>query len=369
MKNPPTLADACIATALDKHFYGFKANAHNTVVRNMLREVAHARKFVLDAPMSRFLADLSDSFWRGGLRKRHHMLDNARQFARLPHALTWIECSYHADYIERIKEIKGQGVVTLGGNNPERVGWLLRQHPKNEAAFNCVEVRSSVRDPARVFMHPMASAWCADDSPSPWPRFLGIGEFRIDDEGGNVSEAVVEMPGYRSNQVHWHAFLGDLFTAQMLQDLYERLAHTGSHPSAIVKPVVSLRTIWALLATINDLPVKIELVEPSKGFVARGSYKKFLKHSIVHLTVPETRFRKVLFKVAALLRRRAHQVRAHWRKDWLHPLSPLCDHVWEAQGKHNVCTRCHGHKIFIAEHQRGDASLGFVTHDYDVHRE
>jgi hypothetical protein len=47
----------------------------------------------------------------------------------------------------------------------------------------------------------------------------------------------------------------------------------------------SPRTLWALLTTINDLPVTIENIEPSKGYVARGRYKKFLQHSVVHLTV------------------------------------------------------------------------------------
>ena len=40
-----------------------------------------------------------------------------------------------------------------------------------------------------------------------------------------------------------------------------------------------LRTLWGLLATLNDLPVVIENVTPSRGYIARGSYKKFLEHS------------------------------------------------------------------------------------------
>jgi len=128
---------------------------------------------------------------------------------------------------------------------------------------------------------------------------------------------------------------------------------------------MSARDLWILLATINDLPVTIEHIEPNKGYVARGSYKKFLAHSIVHLTVPETRWHKLVTKTAATLRRRAHQVRGHWRNDWHKPLSKLCEHEFDAQ---MICRRCHGHKIWIAEHQRGDASLGFVTHDYKLHK-
>jgi hypothetical protein len=38
-----------------------------------------------------------------------------------------------------------------------------------------------------------------------------------------------------------------------------------------------------LLATINDLPVSTNVVTPSKGFVAKGNYRRFLTHSVVTL--------------------------------------------------------------------------------------
>jgi hypothetical protein len=132
---------------------------------------------------------------------------------------------------------------------------------------------------------------------------------------------------------------------------------------------IPIGDLWVLLATINDLPVKIEEIKPAKGYVARGRYRRFLAHKVITLTVPETRYRKLVLRTAALLRRRAHQVRGHWRLDWIHPPSTRCEHLWQPDGKHLVCSRCSGHKIWIAEHQRGDASIGFVTHDYTVERE
>ena len=359
MTAPPTLADACIATALDKHFFG--RGARSDFLRSQLLPVAKARKFVLDSTMSRFLADLSDNFWHGGLRKRVRMLDSARRLARLPHALTWIEFAYHGQYIERIRELKSQGVGDFSGRNPECMGWLLRQHPHNEAAFSCIEIRSSVRRPDRVFIHPVGAAWCADDNPSPWRRFP--------DAQTIASEAVTGMQGLHSMQAaHWFPFLGHALTVELLD------AMTGSlednlEPTMVdvaSKPAVALRAVWALLATINDLPIKIETIEPSRGYVARGSYKKFLQHSVIHLTVPETRWRQLVLKTHAVLRRRAHQVRGHWRRDWRNPLTRTCEHDFDEQ---MICRRCRGRQLWIQEHQRGDASIGFVTHDYEVHHE
>jgi hypothetical protein len=148
--------------------------------------------------------------------------------------------------------------------------------------------------------------------------------------------------------------------------LQRALTMTEKGDTAAIKPSLLIRGLWALLATINDLPVKIEYVTPSKGYVARGQYKKFLAHSVIHLNVPESRWQKLLRATAVKVRKRAHQVRGHWRDDWRQPLAKHCDHVYD---EHMRCKHCHGHKIWIAEHQRGDASLGFVTHDYEIHRE
>jgi hypothetical protein len=366
MKNAPTLADACIASLFDKRMYG--APGERTAAhRPLLRDVAAARKFVLDGPMSRYLADLSEDFWRGGLRKRLRMLENARQLARAPHALTWIEYSYGAHYIKRIIEKGGQGVAGIGGQDPQRMGWLIRQHATNAAAFMACEIRSTIGIPDRAFIHPVGMAWCADDAPSPWPRFppqsvfddyLGAAAAKI----GWGSEGVVEMTGYRSTQAHWHAFLGDAMTTAMIETMMGKVANEDQIAAA-GKPAVSLRALWALLATINDLPVVIESIEPSKGYVSRGSYKKFVTHSVIHLTVPETRWYKITNKVAAILRRRAHQVRGHWRIDWRARPIKGCEHEWDAE---MTCRKCGGHQLWISEHQRGDASLGFVIHDYDI---
>jgi hypothetical protein len=107
----------------------------------------------------------------------------------------------------------------------------------------------------------------------------------------------------------------------------------------------TLRRVWALLATVNDIPVEARSVIQSKGFIARGSYHRFLDHKVITLRVPDkVDLKKMARDVVAISRRRAHQVRGHWRKDHWRP----------------------DERIWVHEHQRGDASLGFVMHDYVV---
>jgi hypothetical protein len=107
-----------------------------------------------------------------------------------------------------------------------------------------------------------------------------------------------------------------------------------------------LRYLWALLATINDLPVTFTDVRASKGYVARGRYRKFSDHRVINLKVPAARYRRIAARAIAVSRRRAHEVRGHWRRDYRHE----------------------GQRLWIREHTRGDASLGWVRHDYTVTR-
>lgn len=355
MKHAPTLADACIATALDKSMAGMPG-PNNQQIRTLLLKVATARKFVLDHDMSGYLCDLSRGFWRGGQRKRFALLENARRMARLPHQLTWIEFEYPA-YLQRAQSAHGMSILRPGtvfptDPLPARVGWLLRQHPGIETAFIASEVADSLIKPGRVQTHPVSIVWCADDAMPPW-RTIKL--YKDEPDG----EYLMMMGGYRSRQVAWtFTWKEELSTGLM------RAIRRAAGPAAL-KPTLLIRDLWALLATINDLPVKIEAVQPSRGYVARGNYKKFLQHSVVHLNVPESQWRKLVAKSAIMLRKRAHQVRGHWRKDWRHPLSVLCEHIFDAE---MVCRNCRGRQVWVHEHQRGDASIGFVTHDYEVHQ-
>jgi hypothetical protein len=353
-KNPPTLADAVLMTALDKA----SPYRQKPEICRFLERIAYARKFVLDVPMSKYLADLSITFWRGNRKKQSIMLENARRMARLPHKLTWIEFEFASGYFVRSKEIGSLKIADINGKEPLRYGWLIEQHEKVETAFKATEIRTSSKLHGNAFTHPLSIQWCSDDSPLMWEMY------QVLQAGDRImgAEWMAQMEGYESSQLGWTSTFSWETSDDMLRWMVGATKHNPDNYPVLL-PRMPIRDLWALLATINDLPVKITTVEPSRGYMARGNYKKFLKHSIVHLTVPETQFRRLIAKSAVLLRRRAHQVRGHWRNDWRHPLSVLCEHVYDEE---MCCINCRGRQLWIAEHQRGDTSLGFVTHDYEV---
>jgi hypothetical protein len=319
--------------------------------------LSHARRFVLDETASRFLSDLSHANCgqNATLPRVNRAIETCRILARLPHAITWIEYDARAERrrtLEAYRDWVTSGDFTNHDPSkprldvPElltpRLGWLLRQHPSIDTAFRCTTVvEEDTASPGQgPYMLPWDEVWVTDDSPLPhWPRVDG-GSDRViwhvegnPEQSGPVSAAfVIGVPGYHNPH------FGMIENAQ--SRLWRRAINQMMHIS-----MGGLRPVLTLLAAINDIPIGVKHVTQTHGFVAQGRYRKFLSHSVITITLPKGRDpQKVARAIIAAARRRAHQVRGHWRRDWRHE----------------------GNRIWIKEHQRGDASLGFVTHDYRV---
>jgi hypothetical protein len=313
--------------------------------------VAGARKFVLDTPMSAFMADLGYVSLNAcpTMAKRQHLCESLRKLARLPHAQTWIEYDKQA-HRKRVKEAYHPEIAAEIDSVPDRSGWLLMQHPKVETAFMALHCTSHSWEANERVDKPNAAqfaySWTADDSVPPWPRdpfYHRERKAKID----QIDELQVSSPegiltgvlGYRSQSVSLNS------APHLSKDAREKLQFLAINSFDPMGELAhDMRYLWSLLATINDLPTSLAEVKPSHGYVSRGSYKKFSAHTVISLTVPAKRYRIVAKRAIAVARRRGHQVRGHWRINRFHA----------------------GEKIWIREHVRGDTSLGFVIHDYTV---
>jgi len=327
-----------------------------------------ARRFVLDNEMSAFLADLNFQTFTGRWlhikphRRRMHFcrgIDSVRHFARLPHRVTWVEFSSSRLY-GRTKEIlrdmppEERALTPIIGDDPLMVppprpvdilreevgkeGFLCWQHDKIETAFSARPwVRQSDGESGSL---PVALMWNTEDGPLPWRQSRLLLPVCLD-LGITPSEWVLMGKGYIRDNVGFRSVAGDLDTPHY-DDTSPRMYQAQEYVQA------RMQILWSFLSTLNKIPLVGERkIVRSHGFIARGRYRRFLEHSVITLTIPaKADPRKVAKGVLSELRRRAHQVRGHWRDDWHQP-------------KGNKA-------LWIAEHQRGDASLGFVTHDYSV---
>jgi hypothetical protein len=366
MKPAPTLIDTLYRLSFRPETNsGWKSNL------SMRNALLSARRFVVDAPMSAFMAELANEpFLRAGRGSPlvPRIADSLRVSARLPHEAIWIEYSLHA-YQTRANALRGMSQPNLH-ETPMREGWLIQQHPTIDSAHIMHLFTDDTRPDEHGFQlwtFPFAFAWCSDDNPLPWqltvalrhepdpdsePLYasavlVGLGDYNRDNVG-YVRSPLIDDPQYRAN-VHAYSYLLEEWTGV-------------------------IRRVWALLATIDHLPLTKGEVRQSKGFLARGRIRKFLDHTTITLNIPGKRDTRVLArKVIALAHRKRHEVRAHWRDDWRHPPGRSCNpHLWEIvddQADHIRCELCGGRQTYIRKHERGDASLGYVTHDYAVHHD
>jgi hypothetical protein len=354
MKKAPTLADAMIRE-WSRPLYRRALDPNNVIAQS----IAKARKFVLDANMSAFMADLAYAslLTCHNTGKAHKLLDGMRQLARLPHDLTWIEYDFHAKAQRAVHEY-GATINLNPEQRPDKCGWICWQHPTLPTAFMAVECSSQSFNQQGEKQGvpqatPFAYGWRTEDGPPPWASMPVRGH-------AHPEGYLTGIMSYRSDSVR---VIAPPHLPREFIDYY--LEHTAYNP---LKEVSSdLRYLWALLATINDLPTKMMDVRSAKGYIGRhGKYHKFVDHKVIHLTVPAKAYKRVAQRAIAIARRRAHDVRGHWRRHWMHRPATFCEHRWEAHGNDVSCPLCGGKRIWIPSHQRGDASLGFVMHDYNV---
>jgi hypothetical protein len=381
VKKPPTLADAVIRE-WTKPIYR-RIDPNNWLANN----IASARKFSLDDAMSGFLADLAYASLLATHTKAKAslLLDGLRVQARLPHKLTFIEFNKQAQ-AERAHSEYGATVDIRHGRLPDRSGWLCMQHPQIETAFMAINCSSHAWDAEKGRLDtpqgaPIAYQWRCDPGPLLFPtieddeilmanvpREYMAGILLPKKEEGlavkmDVSSWLLGVSCYASDSVGvaWPPHLPIEFVKKYHRESKYRVLSEFSS---------DLRYLWALLATINNLPVSFSDVRPSKGYLTRsGRHKNFVEHRVVHLTIPTKRYKRIAQQAIAISRRKGHEVRGHLRLDWRKPLSALCFHDFVADKTGHTCKRCKGRQIWIDEHLRGDSSLGFVTHEYSVEKQ
>jgi len=357
-KASPTLADAMIREWSRPDYRVIDPN--NWIATH----IAKARKFVLDNSMSAFMADLGYQSFNGcrTTKKKIELIEGMRRMSRLPHALTWIEFN-KLEHRRRVKEVYHSDIDAGPDDVPDLCGWLLMQHPTVETAFMALHTTSHAwTNEGRVAVPncgQFAYSWTCDDSTPPWPRdpfyhhtqiayqkpdktaFAQYTNQYAGSPKGLVTPAavLVGLPEYITETVSINAcpgFSGEAHEAFKRSDRWQfnplgEMAH-------------DMRYLWSLLSTINELPISRKEIRPDKGYVSRGRYRRFSEHTVISLTVPVKRYQVVAKRAIAIARRRGHQVRGHFRKDRWHP----GEHIW------------------IREHVRGDTSLGFVLHDYEI---
>jgi len=360
--NKETLADLVV-----RDLYRPKSHLKDMMKRpvvEMRQAIIAARKFVLDDAMSSFLSDLSVTPFDANKHRLAELADSMRHGARIPYPRTWIEWNGQTFRSRMIELGHDKDIVGDDMGNPDDVpprwGFLLEEHPQIPTAIMVWEFAEATDDsPFSVFATPWVWVYQTVDEPLPWKADIQNGMF-----GHGVTNHYSEQVGIIFDEPIKEKFKVTVRNKRTQNIRAEFITH-----KLVIEMAGVLRYLWAFLSTMNDVPTILSTVRPDKGYVARGAYRKFLEHTTIRLNVPMTVDKiRLAKKLVAAVRRRAHQVRGHWRV--LVHGDALCEigmHDWKVDdAKHNHCLSCAAKRVWIDEHQRGDASLGFVTHQYSI---
>lgn len=316
--------DLCNAKSFPQHAYDMRAT---------LRK---AQKFVLDAASSAKISDFSLAIAED--------LDGARQAARPPYPVTWIEFDNLARF-NRATELNIKRTINPAFNKGDqspipRVGWLIERHPTQHSAYKLSHVGDLSGD--KVFVTPWSWIWDVEGGPSPW-EVINVGEDGWSDD--LVSHYHFGVNPQVSKTTTWFGW--SYGTPRGATQLDERLASEFAG---------ELRNAWGLLVALGALPsvdhavVRIENPNepaPPVTIVKDKPVQPFVIRQVT-LRIPRLRdINKVVTRCIEGARKRRHGVRGHWR------------HYRNADG--DVVR-----KVWIQDHERGDESLGRVEHSYRV---
>jgi hypothetical protein len=356
--------------------------------RHLLRQ---AEAFHLDHETLEVVGEMASG------EQRHRMMPLYRELARLPFETVWIEFDYahlHAwrvacGYTKPLDAPDQSMVYGLDSDRhvvgvPTQMGFLCERLQAHEDSYRITTVgwmSAGHGDPPAACMFPVCHnvttgrdkvifggnradraeindiIWSANRSPIPAIAW-GMEAYNGVDVHAWLASPLCQTNGVEPEGV----FEDTMIRKYGLKDGLERIRR--GMEAFTLEQKGDLRFVVAALALLNHVPVTYKPYKPKGRMLASGTTRPFMESRVVHIDVPSSRRRiKVidqhLRNSLVLQRRKRHNVRGHWRVS-------NRSHGDRWQPFTDPFTLQRRWRIWIADHQRGDASLGWVDHRYEI---
>lgn len=340
--------------------------------------------------------------------------------ARLPYDTVFLEWSNH----QKLKSCEGRIYPTT----PEHVGALLTREPGDTAVFNSTVISPSAEGDGGelIGMSPFSFAFNPDND---WGSHTGYlhaffreqqdireqlrtaGLFTSIEEGFYdhlimdpfiYGSATWHHKEYEEAPLQWDAarsisrrtrLIWNPYEKKTMQEALEsdeiikyRVANWAGGGTAQKKRkeaiVDDLRLSYQeelgdaklIIAIISLLSAGTKIVDWSDTISGDGSsfaggrIVKYMHARVVKLKLPIKEVRRTLRAMAYKIKKRRHEVMGHWCSSHRTGDSS-CSHKYEdIDPRVKVCSICKHRIWYKKDHMRGDASIGFVHHTYEVEK-
>lgn len=384
----PSLADLFIAE-VSKPCTGLKGRERKVYEEHMLQyrlDMRKAKRFILDDRFTEMATHMATVPAKKTLARL--------QYCILPYEQTWIEFNLRIK-VRTIREIHKSNNDDYSDVAP-RLGMLLQRINDTDAVCTLVGEYEGT-----AVAHLMCYFFSTVESNFKYPN-VPFGCMPLSSLATNFPEAVLEgmeltnitkgsIWGYTGgptsgvmsdappvSEIRLPAFLerhGECGFSRM----YYPFKFTISNHKLNEMGSVELREFtghmrWAatVLAMLNEVPISTDHVQPDRQMrIAHTTRQhRFTDYHKVTLRLPKKNPIKYLERqfTGSGARRRAHEVRSHWRT-YMH--AQHCGyekHDWEYdhENGYRLCGKCEAFGRLIHEHVRGDPSLGWVRKDYVI---
>jgi len=355
-----------MADLLNEFWRESENEAHLKCYTNLIRQ---ARPYTLDDDAVDLITEISSG------KTIADKLAIYRKLARLPFETIWIEFNYAARHVARVR------LGTIVGNMPEdspiKMGWLLRRidettwrattvahftsskSGREVDTFGCDQIlstegiinyKSTARDPTiksainELNAHRSAKLMGRNDN-------IDVGPFQSYMWGfgsRNQEPNVISIPPHlaRINAIDLAPSF-ETIIKKISKTEKEKFDNTHKQMERSCRELQGdLRFLCAALALINEVPLTYNNYQQSGVARVGGRLRPYMINRLVSISIPKKRGR--VNKIMNMLRTaeraiRRHEVSGHWRN------------IKQPDGKIK--------KVWIREHMRGDASLGFVKQE------
>lgn len=361
------LADKVMTPAMEKVYRRDR--------KTMLENLRTAKRFVLDQQAARTVVDLATA--------QPEQVLGWLPLARLPFEKVWVEWDQW-DRIEYAHDL-GTAHPPEEGSCPRRMGALMVRHSEDPDRFGVTFFASYEQGPL-----PSTIAYLVDLNRTEQTRTAALNYWAdtLVSDGGIAPDVLDRMEGFSwgwqtgAEQIvvpigltgsfvpvpEWG--LSFLIASQIQLDLNkrDRQREMADHlTKSVVEQRGDARWIITLLAILNQVPRTETEEPPPKGkFLAHGAVRPYLSHSTVRINIPaKAKPSWVARHMASIVRKhKRHDVRGHWRTADKPPARTGEGKVWLPYTC--MLTGKQRWRLWIEEHQRGDANIGFVIQDYAV---
>lgn len=377
-------------TARWKQYSGKLRSIHRDQYASLRNHFRQARPFAIDNRALEMAYDLS--------LEQAQKVAKRLMLARLPFPKVWLEIDFH--HKVKLGEKYGSSLA-ITDTTPRRVGWLLQEAPNDPQMWYTTTFVDN-GDELGVEMSP--TSYLVDTMnrtpPStvgpavalPTSFFEGAVQFANESLTDEAVGYVRHLGwGYTSKEASDNDPLDERSMRQIGVPLeldgsinvaltpLTRAIQSNVKESVLKETVLNsltesrgdVRLLVAILSLVNEVPIIKSETRPHGSVRMGGQLKPYLQNSTVTISLPTKRYKTAIRRIlrnAAVSAKARHEVRGHWRN-----IVHKTDHkrkITHPDGSVETIEIKVGEveKVWVNSHERGDARLGYVKHDYLVQK-